>query len=110
VTEKLSTNHKLRAVRRAKGVTQRDLADAVGTKSQFISKIEKGRVRLSVQMLHACAEFLEVRPMDLLEDAFGPDHADEGEALHLFAQLDEQGRQAAVTMLKALTKTAATEP
>ncbi len=59
----LKTN--LRQIRRAKDVTQQDLAQAVGVSRQTVFSIEKGRFRPSVELALKLARFLEVTVEEL---------------------------------------------
>lgn len=58
---------KVRAVRKARGVSQRDLARAVGVAQSTLSRIERGERRVSVDRLVAIARALGVRPSDMMD-------------------------------------------
>src|SRR5437016_93594 len=52
--------------RKAKGITQQQLADAVGAHWITISKLERGRIKLTTDWLEKLAKPLGVRASDLL--------------------------------------------
>jgi transcriptional regulator with XRE-family HTH domain len=52
--------------RKAKGMTQQQLADAVGSHWITISKLERGRIKLTIDWLEKLARPLGVHPFDLL--------------------------------------------
>jgi transcriptional regulator with XRE-family HTH domain len=59
----------IRAQRRAKGLTQIELADAVGVASIQIQKYEKGVIRVSSSRLEMIAKVLNMSPLDFFESA-----------------------------------------
>ena len=52
--------------RKSKQISQIDLAVAVGIDRSYLSEIENGRRNLSVNILYAIADALEVKISDLL--------------------------------------------
>lgn len=58
----------LKIARVKKGLTQRQLADLVGTSSATINRIETGKQVLKVDMLNKLANILEVPVNELLEN------------------------------------------
>lgn len=58
---------KIRAARKERGVSQRDLARALGMAQSTLSRIERGERRVSVDRLIAIARALGVRPADMLD-------------------------------------------
>jgi transcriptional regulator with XRE-family HTH domain len=58
--------------RKAKGMTQQQLADAVGAHWITISKLERGRIKLTTDWLEKLAEPLGVRGIDLLSGPSNP--------------------------------------
>lgn len=60
---------RIAARRKACGLTQRGLADAIGIDPASMSRVEKGRRAVSVGELVKLAEVLDVRVEDLLADA-----------------------------------------
>lgn len=59
---------RLRAVRRARGITVRKLADALLTTERAIYKVEGGYVGMTVARLYEYAQALGVSPAELLPD------------------------------------------
>jgi len=56
----------LRRARRARGLSQADVGDALGITFQQVQKYERGANRVSASMLVKAARFLGVRAADLL--------------------------------------------
>lgn len=63
----MEANLKIRAVRKERGISQRDLARALGMAQSTLSRIERGERRVSVDRLIAIARALGVRPADMLD-------------------------------------------
>ena len=57
---------RLRAARKAKGVSQVDVSKDVGLSRTSVANIERGRQRLSLHLLMEFARVLDVEPSDLL--------------------------------------------
>lgn len=57
---------RIRAARKDRGVSQRELARALGVAQSTLSRIERGERRVSVDRLVAIARALGVRPADML--------------------------------------------
>jgi transcriptional regulator with XRE-family HTH domain len=53
-------------LRRRKGLTQEQFAEASGFSQQYISDLERGRRNPTVVSLHELAQALEVGPVDLI--------------------------------------------
>jgi transcriptional regulator with XRE-family HTH domain len=66
--------HFIKAWRKAKGLTQAQVADLVGTSTANISRIESGDQAYTQDMLEGIARALEVSPASLI--ASGPDGGD----------------------------------
>lgn len=58
---------RIRAVRKERGVSQRELARALGVSQSTLSRIERGERRVSVDRLVAIARALGVRPSDMMD-------------------------------------------
>lgn len=56
----------IKNIRKSKQISQIDLAVAVGIDRSYLSEIENGRRNLSVNILYAIADALEVKISDLL--------------------------------------------
>jgi len=61
----------LRAIRKAKGVNQEQLAAALGISFQQVQKYELGANRVSASKMFAAAQFLEVAPGAFFEGLEG---------------------------------------
>ena len=57
----------IRAVRKERGVSQRELARALGVAQSTLSRMERGERRVSVDRLIAIARALGVRPSDMMD-------------------------------------------
>ncbi|MCI3131848.1 helix-turn-helix domain-containing protein [Phenylobacterium aquaticum] len=62
---------RIRGLRRRRGLTQADLALAVGVTFQQIQKYERGANRVSASMLGRIAKALESSVADLLDETVG---------------------------------------
>lgn len=62
----LSFSYRLRAIREARGISQRELADRVGVTPNYISNYERGINVPSIQLLEWICEALKVSASDLL--------------------------------------------
>ena len=56
----------IKNIRKSKQISQIDLAVAVGIDRSYLSEIENGRRNLSINILYAIADALEVKISDLL--------------------------------------------
>ena len=65
---KNSPKNRIAEERLARGMTQQQLADAVGAHWITISKLERGRIKLTTDWLEKLAKPLGVRAGDLLPD------------------------------------------
>ena len=61
------TQLKIRDIRKGRGISQRDLARALGMAQSTLSRIERGERRVSVDRLIAIARALGVSPADMLD-------------------------------------------
>ena len=61
--------NQIREIRRAKGLTQEQLADAIGRDVTTINKLEKGRMKLTVDYMLKISEVLGVKAGSLLPDS-----------------------------------------
>jgi transcriptional regulator with XRE-family HTH domain len=69
---KSTPRNRIAAERKTRGMTQQQLADAVGAHWITISKLERGRIKLTTDWLEKLAKPLGVRTMDLLPEASSP--------------------------------------
>jgi len=65
--EQTNVTLKIRAARKERGVSQRELARALGVAQSTLSRIERGERRVSVDLLIEIARTLGVRPADMLD-------------------------------------------
>ena len=57
-----SVGDEIRAVRKARGITLKQLSEQVGCSAAYLSRIERGDARLSTDLLTAISEVLNVDP------------------------------------------------
>lgn len=93
-------NH-LRAWREYRGLTQTQLADAVGTTHGVISLLERGDRKLSDEWLRKLAPALHTKPGVLLD--YGPDEPCAA-ILELWADIPEERRRQAIEILLTFRK------
>ncbi|MDO5436890.1 MAG: helix-turn-helix transcriptional regulator, partial [bacterium] len=62
---KLAKN--LRAIREAKGLTREEMSFALKFDSSYVSKLEKGRINITIDKIILIADFLGVRLPDLFK-------------------------------------------
>lgn len=67
-SQQVEIGPKLRHLRRIKGMTLMDLANAIGCSESLLSKIENEKVRPSVRILHSLVEALDVNVAMLLQE------------------------------------------
>jgi len=63
---KKSLGQSLRKARRAKDMTQQEVADAIGCEVNYYAKIERGKAIPSIQLLEKITKLLDVCATDLL--------------------------------------------
>lgn len=67
---KSSVGARLRAVRKAKGLTQECLADAASIDRTYISGCERGKRNITIEVLYRLSDALDVSPKDLVPDKY----------------------------------------
>jgi len=114
---------KFRQLRRARGFTQRRLAELAGVSNDYISKIEKGKnTNIGIQTLQRIADAMMVNPFELqstanlTEKAIHPEKfiATEGfefkadsstrDLLKLWSKLDRSDRKVILNVAKQLAR------
>jgi transcriptional regulator with XRE-family HTH domain len=112
---------RVRLRRKMKGMSQEQLADAIGKTFQQVQKYERGANRISCSVLHGISQALGVRMSELLGENIAPeDRAGESAALRLsglalqvardFDRIPETAqRRAVVDLVNALAETSETE-
>lgn len=89
-------------IREARGLTQTQLAEAVGANQSTISRIEKGIGNPTLDLIQRLANVLDVHPSDFfVRDVLERRALD---ALHRLK--DSHAREAALTVLEAMAKSA----
>ncbi len=96
---------RIRKYRKARQLSQEQLAEIIGISTTHMSHIETGNTKLSLPVLVQLAKCLEVQTDDLLNDAyFGRQHAT-SEILQLLDSCDEKQLKIILDVLRS-TKTA----
>lgn len=85
----IATGQRIRLRRRALGLSQTALADAIGVTFQQVQKYEKGINRVSGSRLIAIAKALGTRPAALLPPAADAEYPDAGEIERIAVRLSE---------------------
>ena len=93
-----SPQHYLREWRRHRGLTQAQLAEAIGVDRSQLNKIERGRRYHAKPVLEAIAARLECEPNDLIRRH--PSHTSELETLYM--SLSPEDRPRAIDLLKSV--------
>lgn len=96
---------RIRALRKERGWSQDELAEAAGINQKYVSEIERGRVNASITMYHAIAQGLDMSLSELTDglQAWTRDH----ELLEVFRRaekLDEKGRRVVVEALRGILR------
>lgn len=94
----MQQNH-IKTIRKDRGLSQEDLANAVGSSNQMISNLERGAVKLTLDWMNRIAEALDCYPQDLIDG--GPAKSpDEQLVVSTFRGMDDPGRAAAIEALR----------
>jgi transcriptional regulator with XRE-family HTH domain len=100
MAEKAANN--LRAWRKHNGMTQQELADALGTAKSVISDLERGVVQLNDKWLRRLAPVLKTQPGHILDH----DPADlDSDIIDIWAHIDLGDRERAINVLRQFVKT-----
>lgn len=97
--EQLPVN--LRALLNDRGVSQTELASAIGVSSGTLSDWLSGRYYPRMKYIEAMAKFFGVTPGDIIETKKAPSSKDD-EAAELFMSLPEEAKQQALDYLRFL--------
>ena len=105
-----SLNERLARLRQATGLTQREVARALGIKSPSVAQWESGRSRPDLERLPALARLYKVT----VEELCGPDFPavqQQGrlDLLDAYDTLDEEGRATLLKVARSLAEQATTE-
>jgi transcriptional regulator with XRE-family HTH domain len=93
--------HFIKQWRKAKNLTQEELAERIGVTPGAISQLELGRVNYTQNMLEAIAEEFGIRPGDLLN----VDPTREGAMWSIWETLDVPTRNQVIEIAKTFQKT-----
>ena len=100
--------NRIRELRKAQGLTLKQVAKIVGTSDQQISHLEKGRRRLTAQWMERLAEALNCHPADLLAGSTTLRNEKERIMLELFRGLSQEQQEAFLKATAALAQPLAT--
>lgn len=89
--------NRIRDIRKARGLTQKQLADKIGANQSTVSKIEKGIANPTQQIMTRLADALDVEPIEFYELSDLQDRT-----LDALARMDADQRWAALTVLEAM--------
>jgi transcriptional regulator with XRE-family HTH domain len=92
----------IRAKRRALGISQSELADALGLTFQQVQKYERGTNRVSSSKLYEIAQKLDTPLSTFFEGLDHPESDGESPALGMIGFLGESGSQDLVTAFRAM--------
>lgn len=98
--KKISEKTALYKIRRARGMTQRQIADAVGVEPDHISKLENGDRKLSPEWIDRLSKVLNCTKGELLGEA--PLSDDARAVLDMYERLTDAKKELAKAMLAAL--------
>ena len=62
----MTLGERIKALRKQKKLTQKELAKIIGKEASFISHIERGARNVSVRLLHSIAKGLEISSFEIL--------------------------------------------
>ena len=99
--KKISEKTALYEIRRARGMTQRQIAEAVGVEPDHISKLENGDRKLSPEWIDRLSKVLNCSKGELLGEEGVSE--EEREILDMYKNLTPEKKQAVKAMLKALS-------
>ena len=87
--------HRLRELRKARSLSQQEVAEGVGIPQSNLSRIENGKQRLTLSMLTSILKFYRISLDDFFSgaDSARPVDSREERLLQIFRALDETGRQ-----------------
>ena len=78
----------MRTIRRARGLSQEEFADALGVHRTYVGGIERGERNLTLRTVERLAGILRVRPLRLLADDFALAELDDRRLLRAAATGD----------------------
>lgn len=96
--------NRIRAVRKAKGLSQEQLGEMVGTNKVQIGRLEKGNRRLTIDWVEKIAKALDCHPMELLGEAIPATTEREKAILQLYRDLSPDQQQAFLQLASTIPK------
>lgn len=96
--------NRIEELRKARGLTLKQLADLVGTSNQQISFLEKGKRRLTVDWMTRISEALGCQPADLISGDIEIRNERERAMMEFFRGLSEEQQEAFLKATDALAK------
>jgi transcriptional regulator with XRE-family HTH domain len=89
---KQELGHRLRAIRRSRGITQREVAEILGTNQSHISNVERGARGLTIQQVVKLSKALRVSADELLvgnHRSLDPQSLRSGRLIHRLQRIEE---------------------
>lgn len=108
----MKPDNRLRALRKAAGMTQAELADKTGVSQPAISQLENGLLSMDMRWMRAFARALGCAPVDLLPDEDNPDRlvtADERDLVQRYRRADPAAKRIVDRMVSAAVDDAGDE-
>lgn len=99
-----SLGQKLRAIRKAKGLTQEQVADKGGMNFKYYGAIERGEINVTMKTVSNLARILNVRMGDLFAFDLSAQDKDKAEVIARMAQLMKKGSKDQVKRLNVFLK------
>lgn len=103
---KLRRMNNVASIRKAKGLSQTDLAEMVGVEQPTISKLERGNESITLRTIKAVADALQVSVYDLFADRSDAERA----IIDAYRSLPEMRRRGWQDMAKAVIAEEDPEP
>ena len=95
---------KLRAIRKAKGLTQEQVADKGGMNFKYYGAIERGEINVTLKTVSNLARILNVRMGDLFSFDLSAHDKDKAEVIARMAQLMKKGSKDQVKRMNVFLK------
>lgn len=96
----------LRAWRKLRGMTQQELADALGTAKSVVSDLERGVVQLNDKWLRRLAVVLKTQPGHILDH----DPADlDNDIIDIWSHIPDENREQAAAVLRTFARRTGTD-
>ena len=94
---------RIKQTRKAKGMTQEFLAEKLGVSIGYVSQIERGVTKISLDLLGAVSAILSCDVSELVkESALGSEHYRERELANEFAMLDMKKKKFLISVIRAM--------